>query len=136
MPTEANTALCRLPEANTALCRLPEANTALWRPTEANTALWRLPEANTALWRLPEANTALWRLPENNTALWRLPEATGQYSTLEANRCPYRTLVTTTLFEKLFLSTGGVKMFHYLSLTRCERSHKNVFLINNKIVCD
>ena len=35
---------------------------------------------------------------------------------------------TRSLFEKLFLPTGGVKMFHYLSLTCCDRSQRKCLL--------
>ena len=49
---------------------------------------------------------------------------------------PVSTYVTEQ-FEKLFLPTGGVKMFRYVSFYHvCERSQrKNVSLINPKIVC-
>ena len=49
---------------------------------------------------------------------------------------PVSTYVTEQ-FEKLFLPTGGVKMFRYVSFYHvCERSQrKNVSLINHKIIC-
>ena len=48
----------------------------------------------------------------------------------------YQFMVLYTLFEKLFIQSGGVKMLLYLSIMFVIDHKENVPLNNHKIVCD